>query len=119
MTARLLLDEHFAPAIAKALLARGFDVVALLDDPDRAGLADPEVYTLAGREGRRVVTENIRDFRPLLAAAIDQGGPVTTLLLVPSGAFPRSRTNPGPLIKALAAWLDDAQASARLDEEWL
>lgn len=65
--ARLLLDEMFAPQIAEALRRRGHDVVALVADPELRALPDPEVYEWAGGQRRRVVTENVKDFRVLVA----------------------------------------------------
>lgn len=116
---RLLLDEHYAPRLAQALRDAGHDAVALLDVPAAAGLPDPEVYALAIEQGRRVVTENVRDLRPLLARALADGLATAPLLLVHPGRHPRSRAGERDLASALVSW---CQGCARRDaplEDWL
>jgi hypothetical protein len=53
------------PAIARELTARGHDVQSVAGHPDREALSDPEVLSLARAERLAVVTNNVRDFRPL------------------------------------------------------
>src|SRR5205823_12847610 len=72
---RLLLDELLSPAIARELRERGHDVLAIADHPGWVALSDPEVMPLARTERRAVVTNNLRDYRPLHADAIMPGGP--------------------------------------------
>lgn len=111
--ARLLLDEMFAAQIAAELRGRGYDVLALVADPDLRALTDPQVYEWATNRGRRVVTENVQDFRPLVAAGAGPG-----VLFTSSRTFPRSRRNPGPLLDALEQWLV-ASTALRPVEDWL
>lgn len=59
---KLLIDEMFPPVVAELLRERGHDVVAVLERPDLAGLSDADLLGHAAREGRAVVTENVRDF---------------------------------------------------------
>lgn len=110
----LVLDEMFAPRIAEMLRDRGHDVVALVADPGLRAFADPEVYQWAGRQGRRVVTENVRDFRSLVAA-----DPLPGVLFTSSRTFSRSRASTGLLVDALDAWLTAAALSSRTAEDWL
>ena len=72
---RLLLDEMLSPAIARELRERGHDVLAVADHPGWVALSDPEVMILARTERRAVVTNNLRDYRPLYADAITPGSP--------------------------------------------
>ncbi len=72
---RLLLDEMLSPVIARELCARGHDVQAVAGHPEREALSDPEVLALARAERRAVVTNNVRDFRPLHVEAVLPGGP--------------------------------------------
>jgi predicted nuclease of predicted toxin-antitoxin system len=118
MTNRLLLDEHFRPQIAQALRQRGFDVLAVQEDEDLLGLPDAEVYAVAAAAGRRIVTENGRDFHPLLTEALATGAPVAALLLTSPHRFPRHKANTSALVDALADWLgrDD---HAKSWEDWL
>jgi hypothetical protein len=78
-----------------------------------AASSDPHVATWAAREDRRVVTENVRDFVPLLATT----EPPLRVLLTSSRRYPRSRQNPGPLLEALRTWL--SADAGRGPMEWL
>lgn len=89
VTERLLLDEHYSDAIAAELRANGYDAVAVVADPDLRAQPDAEVFRRAATSGRRIVTENVKDFRPLLQQAYAAGDPVAKLLLVPPNRFPR------------------------------
>ena len=120
MTPRLLLDEHYSEEIAAALRSRGHDVVAPVSDPDLRGAADPVVFRWAAHAGRRIVTENIRDFRPLLLHGATSGIPVASLLLVPPRRFPRGRGDRAAMIvTALDDWLNGPDAAQRPVEDWL
>jgi NAD(P)-dependent dehydrogenase (short-subunit alcohol dehydrogenase family) len=114
----LLLDEMHAPVIAQALRERGHDVIAVADQADLRALSDEELFGWAGQVSRRIVTENVKDFRPLVRRAEESGQYPTPLLFTSSRTFPRSRRNPGPLIDALAAWLDVA-GPKQPAEDWL
>jgi hypothetical protein len=118
-TAALLLDEMHSPAVAKALRKRGHDVVAIADGPDLRAMSDGELFGWAAAEGRCIVTENVKDFRRLLLRADESRQPSPSLLFTSSRAFPRSRRNPGPLIRALDAWLGRTDPDALPAEDWL
>lgn len=119
MTERLLLDEHYGESIAAALRGRGHDVTSVVADDVLRAASDAAVFAAAAADGRRIVTENIRDFRPLLMRALSSDEPYAPLLLVPPRRFPRgSGANTTVLVEALAAWLD-ADAPARSVEERL
>ena len=63
---RLLLDANLSPrGIAGRLREAGHDVLALAENADFEGLADPQVLELAATEQRVLVTRNSRDFAPL------------------------------------------------------
>jgi hypothetical protein len=109
----LLLDEMFSPRLAESLQESGFDVVAVAGHPILAAASDTQVAAWAAGEGRRVVTENVGDFVPLLATS----QPPLRLLLTSSRRYPRSRRNPGPLLEALRGWL--ATDVERGPMEWL
>lgn len=115
----LLLDEMHAPVVAATLRLRGHDVVAVADQEDLRALSDAELFGWAGEHGRRIVTENVKDFAPLLRRSEEAGRPVTSVLFTSSRTFPRTRRNPGPLIAALEAWLNSPDAAVRPIEDWL
>lgn len=120
MTARLLLDEHYSGDIASSLCEVGYDVVAAVVDPELRGVSDPELFQHAAADGRRIVTENIKDFRPLLLQAVATSRPAVPLLLVPPRRFPRGRGGrTAAIVAALRAWLDRPDAERRPVEDWL
>lgn len=112
----LLLDEMFSPLIATELRKHGHDVMAVAADPALRSMTDAELYTWAGTEQRRVVTENVKDFRRLLLQ--DSERRIPGVLFASARTFPRSRHAPGALIAALERWLSLADAS-RPAERWL
>jgi hypothetical protein len=119
VNARLLLDEMHAPVIAATLRERGHDVVAAVEQDELRALSDEQLFLWAVEHGRRIVTENVKDFAPLFRRADELGQPVAALLFTSSRTFPRSRRNPAPLIGALDAWLGRAKTNPGPLEDWL
>jgi hypothetical protein len=70
--------------------------------PVLGAASDAQVAVWAAEEGRRVVTENVRDF----ALLVGGGDPPLQVLFTSSRRLRRSRRNPGPLLKALRGWLN-------------
>ena len=118
-SARLLLDEMFSPAIAADLRQFGHDVIAVADRPDLRSKSDEEIFAWASAEKRWLLTENVKDFRPIMLRALSAGAPGCGLLFTSSRAFPRSRKNPGSLIRALDAWLTTGPPAPPVTESWL
>ena len=120
MTERLLLDEHYAAEIAERLRSDGHDVVAVVGDAELRALPDAELFRWAAGRGRRIVTENIKDFRPLLVRAYTTGEAIAPLLLVSPRRFPRgSSDRTEVIVKALSGWLHSAERGDRAEEDWL
>jgi predicted nuclease of predicted toxin-antitoxin system len=118
---RLLLDEMLSPAIARELRARGHDVQAIAEHPDWGALSDPEVMMLARAERRAIVTNNVRDFRPLHAEAVMPGGPGHFGMLFMAGNYKRIKNDIGRIVANLETKLaqypgDEDLANA---EDWL
>lgn len=110
-----------SPVIARELQARAYDVQAVAAHPQREALPDPEVLALARAERRAVVTNNVRDFRPLHVEAVMPGGPGHYGIIFMSGNYRRAKSDIGRITAALEAKLlqypaDEALANA---EEWL
>lgn len=105
----------FNPAIATQLSDRGHDVVAVASEPQLRAMSDPDLLTWADDQGRRIVTENVRDFRPLIVDSPNGSGVIFTS----SRTFPRSRRGMGKLIAALDAWLAAASTAEQPVEVWL
>jgi hypothetical protein len=117
--ALLALDEMFSPVIAQALCEFGYDVVAVADRADLRAMTDAEIFAWAAAQRRWLLTENVKDFRPLLLRAMQADTPTTGILFTSSRSFPRSRKNPGPLISALRAWLSSGPPEVPITENWL
>jgi predicted nuclease of predicted toxin-antitoxin system len=116
----LLLDEHYSDAIAAELRAAGHDVIAVVADPQLRAQSDLEVFRQAAASGRRIVTENIKDFRPLLQQAYAAGDPTARLLLVPPNRFPRGAgRRSAAIVKAVSEWLATAEVAGCPHEDWL
>ena len=105
---RLLLDEMYAPAIAAELRARGHDVISA-HDPGHAlptGASDADVLAAAQRDERTLVTENVRDYRPLESALLADGSHHAGLVYTTNRQFPRGDpATMGRLVRALDALL--------------
>jgi hypothetical protein len=118
---KLLLDEMLSPVIARELRSRGHDVESVAGDPDREALSDPEVLALARAEHRAVVTNNLRDFRPLDHEAITPGGSGHFGMIFMPGSYRRTSADTGRIIAAFEAIL--AQYPGEKDlangEAWL
>jgi len=70
-----------------------------------------------------LLTETVKDFRPMLLLALQAGTPATPegfgLLFTSSRTFPRSRANPAPLISAVHHWLSAGLPTSPSVEDWL
>ena len=95
---RALLDEQLSPQIAVSLRHAGYDVLAVADRDDLLGCSDRIVFETASSEGRALVTNNIKDFRPLAAEWLAKGRMHPGLILLPS-----TRTRTRAAVPALTA----------------
>lgn len=106
-TLRLLLDEMHAPAVAGALCADGWDVVAVAASPLLRGASDEEILAYASAEQRSLVTENIVDFAALASRWTAEGRHHPGLVFTNPRRFDRaSLAYPGSLVVALRALLE-------------
>ena len=64
---KLLLDEGFHLRIRLPRTNSRYDVKHVAADYKRNGIPDAEVYNLAEKEGRLLITYNIKDFMDLIA----------------------------------------------------
>jgi hypothetical protein len=114
MTSRLMLDEMYPPALAKMLCDRGHDVVAVAGMPELAGSPDEAVLDAATRDGRCLVTENVRDFA-VLARYTGHGG----MLFVSAERWPRTPAAIKRLADALSQVMVGARAPGPGEVGWL
>ena len=118
---KLLLDEMLSPAIARALRERGHDVVAVKERPEWVALSDHDLAAVARREQRAIVTNNLRDYRPLHAELAMPGGSGHIGLVFVPISYCLTKTWIGRLISALEAKLDQFPGKDDLanGETWL
>jgi hypothetical protein len=120
---RLLLDEMFPPTIAKRLRdEHEHDVVAVAERDELRGLPDADIFLAAQEEERTMVTENVRDYRPIAREWQAMGKVHFGLVLTTNRRFPRVHPRTaGRLAEALSSLIDaemnDPPASNR--EIWL
>lgn len=118
---RLLLDEMLTPTIARELTARGHDVTAVAGDPAHEALSDTDILSLARSQRRTVVTNNIRDFRPLHTEAVAPGGAGHFGIIFMPATYRRTKADTGRIIAALEAKLAEFPGEHDLAsaEAWL
>lgn len=106
---RLLLDEHFTFTIAEELRRRGVDAIATQKErPDLEGRADDVILRTATLERRVIVTNNVRDFAPLVEDFGLRGETHFGVVFTDDSTFPRTQAGIGLLVRALAAFVEDA-----------
>ena len=110
---RLLLDEQLSPTIAEQLRGRNHDVVAA-SEVGLSGLPDEQVLSSATIDRRAVVTNNIRDFRPMHSDYLKTNRTHYGIVLVPTPTYSLRRDRLGPLITALHELLVQSPADDAL-----
>ena len=115
---KALLDEQLSPQIAVMLRRGGYDVVAVAERDDLIGSSDRILLEVAGRESRAVVTNNIKDFRPLAAEWLAQGRTHEGLILLPSTRT-RTRAAVSALARAIERVLHDHPDGLNGSERWI
>jgi len=111
----------FSPAIAAELRSRGHDVVAIKEHPEWQAKPDPDVVSLARAEQRAIVTNNVRDFRPLHAELVAAGKEGHAGMVFVPANVPRTKAATGQLVAALEAKLTEypRQDSLVNGETWI
>lgn len=98
---KLLLDEMLSPDVARQLCKRGHDVTSIKGNSAHEALSDSDVMALARSEHRVVVTNNLRDFRPLHSEAIVAGGPGHHGMIFIPGNYRRTKADVSRIVTAL------------------
>jgi Domain of unknown function (DUF5615) len=121
---KLVLDEHFSPAVAEQLEQRGYDVMPVAARLD-AGLAplrrkaDEELLRWAHAEGRILVTENVRDFMSIHHSFVSWCELHSGIIFTSPRRFPRRTHSIGLLVDALARFMDEYASGLEGDIFWL
>lgn len=115
---KALLDEQLSPQIAQGLRSRGLDVDSVKEREDLVARSDEELLEVADRESRALVTNNVKDFRPLAAERVADGRGHAGLILLPSR---RSRTREaiGGLIDAIGSIMRESPEALGDLERWV
>jgi hypothetical protein len=115
---KALLDEQLSAQIAVLLREAGHDVVAVAERDDLLGQSDRVIFETASSEGRAVVTNNIKDFRPLAAEWWAQGRIHAGLILLPSSRT-RTRAAVATLADGIGAILRAHPDGVAGGEHWI
>ncbi len=116
---RILLDAQLSHEIASELVRRGIDAEAVTSREDLAGnTPDEQLMTLAHAEDRVIVTNNIKDFRPIAARRLLRGQGHAGLILV-SPATPRTRAAVRPLADAIERLAREYPGGLADGERWI
>lgn len=115
---KALLDEQLSPRIAELLREAGHDVAAVGERAELIGSSDAIVLEVATNENRAVITNNVKDFRPLAAERLAQGRSHGGLILVPSTRT-RTRAAIAPLAAAVGKLLQENPDGLAGSERWI
>jgi predicted nuclease of predicted toxin-antitoxin system len=115
---KALLDEQLSPQIAAMLRQMGYDMQAVAERPDLLGGSDRSILEIASAESRAVITNNIKDFRPLAAEWLAQGRVHAGLILLPSTRT-RTRAAIAVLADRISTILRDNSDGLSGSERWI
>lgn len=115
---KVLLDEQLSGQIARLLRERGMDAQAVAERADLPQAPDDEVMETASREDRAIVTNNIKDFRPLAAERIADGRGHPGLILL-AATHSRSRDAIGALADAIETLMSAHPDGIAGAEHWI
>lgn len=115
---KALLDEHLSGRIAQLLRERGLDAQAVVERADLLQASDAQIMDAAQREGRAVVTNNIKDFRPLAAERLAAGHGHAGVILLPARRS-RGRDATGWLADAIETVMRAHPAGLDGTEHWI
>ena len=116
---KVLLDAQLSHVIAQLLVERGHDAEAVTSRDDLAdNTPDAQLMEIAHAEARVLVTNNIKDFRPLAAQRIASGQGHAGLILISSNT-PRTRAANKPLADAIEQLMLDNPDGLPNSERWI
>jgi predicted nuclease of predicted toxin-antitoxin system len=117
---KLLLDEHYADDIAAQLRAAGHDAVTVCERALK-GTDDESLLVLAVSEGRALLTNNARDFLPLVGRWAASGDDHCGVLLTSDSSMPHAKNTIGRYVEVLSALMTaNPDARALLNQvRWL
>lgn len=102
---KVLLDEHYANQIAAELRSAGHDAVTV-SELQIKGIDDESLLELASSHGRTLLTNNARDFMPIVGRWATSGRDHSGLLLTSDASMPRHKGTIGLYVKTLRAIME-------------
>ncbi|HID52723.1 MAG TPA: hypothetical protein EYP41_11900 [Anaerolineae bacterium] len=109
---KFLLDEHIWEGLAEALRKRGYDVVHI-NHTEFRGIDDEPLLEMAAAEGRAVLTNNHRDFAPLVRFWYEDGRKHAGVIL-------SVQLRPGILFRQVESLLESLSADELMNSiRWL
>lgn len=93
----------YPPSFAAALRGRGHDAVSVHDRIELKGKTDPIVFAAAQSDGRAVVTNNARDYVPLVAQSAKSLERHCGLVLTSDRSVRRRRDDVAGFVELLGA----------------
>jgi predicted nuclease of predicted toxin-antitoxin system len=117
---KLLIDEHYANEIAGQLRAAGHDA-ATVSERRLTGIDDEPLLALAASEDRALLTNNARDFIPLVARWTVAGQSHAGLLLTSDASLPRDEHSIGLHVECLRSLMEANAGDRALADQlrWL
>jgi hypothetical protein len=117
---KILLDEHYAPAIAEQLRAAGYPADTVLG-LGLAGSDDHALLEFCERESYALLTNNVRDFAPLARQWAADGREHAGLVFTSDARLPRHSGTIGQFVALLSALIrENPHERALVDQvRWL
>lgn len=102
---KLLVDEMYDPEIAEMLRDLGHDAVHVSERADLKSAGDETIFGVAQDEHRVIFTNNVRDFMPIVSAALHGGAVFHGIVFSNDKSLPRTKSNTGAIATLLDALL--------------
>ena len=117
---KLLLDEHYANEIAVQLRATGHEAVTV-SERRLNGTDDEPLLALASSEDRALLTNNARDFLPIVARWATSARDHCGLLLTSDSSMPRGKDDIGLYVRTLSELMRAHPGARALENQvrWL
>ena len=94
------------PRVARGLRERGFDAQAINGErTELRSKTDQELLSIMALESRAIVTNDIRDFRPIHDRFLSNGEEHAGLIFTRDSELPRSKAAVGLWVDTLESWL--------------
>lgn len=117
---KLLLDEHYTNEIAVQLRESGYEAFTV-SERRLNGTDDETLLALAASENSALLTNNARDFLPMVARWATSGQDHCGLLLTSDISMPRSKDNIGTYVRTLSELMQAHPGARALENQvrWL